>query len=60
MAKKMDFVDFVSDLPDEEGQEAEIRAEASDLQGPIPPGVFFKVGGTKVVRIKDIICKKQQ
>lgn len=61
MAKKMDFVEFVSDLPDEEGEEAEVdNLAASGLQGPIPPGVYYKVSGSKVVMIKGTGCKKQQ
>ncbi|CAG1064905.1 hypothetical protein BAC1_00477 [uncultured bacterium] len=59
MAKKMDFVEFVSDLPDEEGdvQETEL---ASELQGPIPPGVYYRVDAQKIVLLKDKGCQKKQ
>ena len=59
MAKKMDFVEFISDLPDEEGDEQEVEL-ASELQGPIPPGIYYRVSGSKVVLVKDTCCKKQQ
>jgi hypothetical protein len=59
MAKKMDFVEFVSDLPDEEGDTPETDL-ASELQGPIPPGVYYRVDGSKVVLLKDEGCKKKQ
>lgn len=59
MAKKMDFVEFVSDLPDEEGDAPEANL-ASELQGPIPPGVYYRVNGSKIVLLKDEGCKKKQ
>ncbi|MBI2400784.1 MAG: hypothetical protein HYV23_06990 [Deltaproteobacteria bacterium] len=59
MAKKMDFVEFVSDLPDEEGDAPE-NGLASELSGPIPSGVYYRVDGSKVVLVKDEGCKKKQ
>ena len=59
MAKKMDFVEFISDLPDEEVDEQEVEL-ANELQGPIPPGVYYRVSGSKVVLVKNSCCKKQQ
>gem|GEM_PF-4077866 len=60
MAKKMDFVEFVSDLPDEEGDMPEETELASELQGPIPPGVYYRVDARKVVLLKDKGCQKKQ
>lgn len=59
MAKKMDFVEFVSDLPDEEGDAPE-NGLASELSGPIPPGVYYRVDASKVVLVKNEGCKKKQ
>jgi hypothetical protein len=59
MAKKMDFVEFVSDLPDEEGDAPENEL-ASELQGPIPTGVYYRVDARKVVLLKDKGCQKKQ
>lgn len=56
MAKKMDFVEFVSDLPDEEGD----APEADLAEESIPPGVYYKVDGSRVVLLKDEGCKKKQ
>lgn len=61
MAKKMDFVEFVSDLPDDEGEETEDNnITSSGLNEPIPTGIYFKVSASKVVLLKDKGCKKQQ
>lgn len=59
MAKKMDFVEFISDLPDEEGDELEIDA-SSELQESIPSGVYYRVSGSKVVLVKGQGCKMKQ
>lgn len=59
MAKKMDFVEFVSDLPDEEGDAPETGL-ASELHGHIPSGVYYRVDASKVVLLKDQGCKKKQ
>lgn len=61
MAKKMDFVEFVSDLPDEEGDEMEQGdLSSAGLNEPIPPGVYYKVSGSKFVMLQQKGCKKQQ
>lgn len=60
MAKKMDFVEFVSDLPDEEGDSPDVDLASGKLQDAIPTGVYYKVSGSKVVLLKDTGCKKQQ
>lgn len=61
MARKMDFVEFASDLPDNEGDQTEdSNLSSSGLNEPIPPGVYFKVSASKVVMLKDKGCKKQQ
>lgn len=59
MAKKMDFVDFVSDLPDEEGDAPEENLSA-DQGESIPPGVYYRVDSSKVVLVKDKGCQKKQ
>lgn len=59
MAKKMDFVDFVSDLPDEEGDAPETGLSA-DQEESIPPGVYYRVDSSKVVLVKDKGCQKKQ
>ena len=46
MAKKMDFVEFISDLPDEEGDEQEV--DLASEQESIPPGIYYRVSGSKV------------
>ena len=58
MAKKMDFVEFISDLPDEEGDEQEV--DLASEQESIPPGVYYRVSGSKVVLVKEKKKKKQQ
>lgn len=58
MAKKMDFVEFISDLPDEEGDEPEV--DLASEQESIPPGIYYRVSGSKVVLVKDTCCKKKQ
>jgi len=58
MAKKMDFVEFVSDLPDEEGDAPEMGLASGNES--IPSGVYYRVDGSKVVLLKDQGCKKQQ
>lgn len=61
MAKKMDFVEFVSDLPDEEGEELEQNnLSSTGLNEPIPHGVYYKVSGSKFVMLQQKGCKKQQ
>lgn len=61
MAKKMDFVEFVSDLPDEEGDELEPgNFSSSGINEPIPLGVYYKVSGSKYVMLQQKGCKKQQ
>jgi hypothetical protein len=59
MANKMDFVDFVSDLPDEEGDEQEVDL-ASESQEPIPAGVYYRVSGSRVVLVNNKSCKTKQ
>jgi len=59
MAKKMDFVDFVSDLPDEEGDAPEANL-ASDKEESIPPGVYYWVDSGRVVLVRDKGCQKKQ
>jgi len=59
MAKKMDFLDFISDLPDEEGDE--LKADAScDPQWSVSSGVSYRVDGTKIVLVKGKDCKKKR
>lgn len=59
MAKKMDFLDFISDLPDEEGDE--LKADASsELQWSVPAGAYYRVEGSKIVLVKDEGCKKKR
>jgi hypothetical protein len=59
MAKKMDFVEFVSDLPDEEGDAPELDL-ATEPQESIPPGVYYRVSGSKVVLVNSKSCKMKQ
>lgn len=59
MAKKMDFLDFISDLPDEEGDE--LKADAScELQWSVSSGAYYRVEGSKIVLVKDKDCKKKR
>jgi len=59
MAKKMDFLDFITDLPDEEGDEIKVDASC-DLQWSVPAGVYYRVEGSKIVLVKDKDCKKKR